>query len=165
MVSVRAISLSISASDRTHTQARVTHFIGEAEGIWGPYYRKWQIYNSLLHTRLLAVNDVCCEYRFLHLFMTRLLLLMWWFCFRYVLFSFTLDSLWSWSVAALQLCSVSLFHVWVQSSSCSPAFYNPVKVLFLIQIGAINLLDVYIYCFNTAGMFPFPADIEAWRAL
>lgn len=29
----------------------------------------------------------------------------------------------------------------------------------------INLLDVYIYCSTTAGMFPFPADIEAWRTL
>lgn len=42
---------------------------------------------------------------------------------------------------------------------------NPVKVLLLIKVLVINLVDVCIYCFGTAGMFPFPADIEAWRTL
>ncbi len=40
-----------------------------------------------------------------------------------------------------------------------------VEALLLIKVSVINLLDVYIYCSSTAGMFPFPADIEAWRTL
>lgn len=41
----------------------------------------------------------------------------------------------------------------------------PWKLYFLIKVSVINLLDVYIYCSSTAGMFPFPADIEAWKTV
>lgn len=86
-----------------------------------------------------------------------------WLNFKYVMFSFTLHSLLCGSVAAVQpaACRRKAAEARPLRSSRSPAFSNPAKVWLLIKVSVINLVDVYIYCSGTAGMFPFPADIEA----
>lgn len=68
---------------------------------WCPYYKKWQIYNSLLHMSHQAVNDVCGEYRFLHYAWQSWHC--WWDGCVLNMFSFTRHSLWSGSATALCL--------------------------------------------------------------